>query len=297
VPLKTYRGPAAGPLLAQAQAELGPEAVVVRTEQANGVIELLAADPETAEAVGRLMAQAARVPAGVTPSGAKGRSADGDGRLRSARGAAAAAPRRDVIALVGPTGAGKTTAIAKLAAHPRLWAGRRVGLIGLDTYRVGAVEQLAAYATALELPMEIVYDADDADRAQRRLAGREVILVDCPGRGPRAQRDADAVRELLARLGAHEIHLALPSGMQREVACRVIDHHAARGVTHLLATKVDEVPDDRTLFDLAAERRLPMRWLSDGQRVPQDLRSAAPRLEAAEASARGRRTQRQAGVA
>ena len=122
-------------------------------------------------------------------------------------------------------------------------------------------------------------------------------MVDCPGRGPRHQRDADAVRDLLGRIGAHEVHLALPSGMQREVAARLIDHHITRGVTHLLATKVDEVPDDWTLFDLAAERRLPMRWLSDGQRVPHDLRSAAPRLEAAEASARGRRGVRREGVA
>jgi flagellar biosynthesis protein FlhF len=119
-----------------------------------------------------------------------------------------------------------------------------------------------------------------------------VLLIDCPGRGPRAQRDADAVRELVTALGAHEVHLALPAGMQREVAARLLDHHTERGVTHLLATKVDEVPDDWTLFDLAAERRLPMRWLSDGQRVPQDLRSAAPRLEAAQASARGRRSER-----
>jgi flagellar biosynthesis GTPase FlhF len=291
VPLKTYRGSAAGLLLARAQAELGPEAVVIRTEQKDGAIELVAADPETAEAVARLMAGAPR-PTGATPLLAH------PGKAASpAKPVEPPAPdRRDVIAVAGPTGAGKTTAVAKLAGHPRLWGGRRVGLVGLDTYRVGAVEQLAAYAAALSQPVEIVYEAADIPRALRRLERCEVLLVDCPGRGPRAQRDADAVRDLLARLGAHEVHLALPAGMQREIAARLIEHHTARGATHLLATKVDEVPEDWTLFDLAAERGLPMRWLSDGLRVPLDIRSAAPRLEAAQASVRGRR-RRAEGVA
>jgi flagellar biosynthesis GTPase FlhF len=296
VPLKTYRGPAAGPLLAQAEAELGPEAVVIRTEQNNGLIELLAADPETAAAVTQLMAaRPSAAPASSSSTApAAGPSPEAVRAATRAwpfgRPEPAAPARRDVIAVVGPTGAGKTTAVAKLAGHPRLWGGRRVGLIGLDTYRVGAVDQLAAYAAALGTPLETVYQASDLARATRRLERCGVLLIDCPGRGPRAQRDAENVRELVLALGAHEIHLALPAGMQREVAARLLDHHLARGVTHLLATKVDEVPDDWTLFDLAAERRLPMRWLSDGQRVPQDLRSAAPRLEAAQASARGRRT-------
>ena len=285
MPLKTYRGPAAAPLLAQAQAELGPDAVVIRTVQTAGGIELLAGDPETAEAVGRLMAQTAPAPANAARP-----------RVATPAGSPATG-RRDILALVGPTGAGKTTAIAKLAAHPRLWDGRRVGLLCLDTYRVGAVAQLAAYAEASERPIETVYESADLPRAMARLARCEVLLVDCPGRGPRAQRDADAVRDLLGQIGVDEIHLALPAGLQRDVASRLIEHHVARGATHLLATKVDEVPDDWTLFDLAAERRLPMRWLSDGQRVPQDMRSALPRLEAAQASARGRRPERRTEVA
>jgi hypothetical protein len=309
VPLKTYRGPATGPLLALAQAELGPEAVMLRAEQKDGMIELVAADPETAAAVNQLMAaRLAATPAATpAPASASARVPSPEAVRAAARawpfgragaGAAEAPPRRDIIAVVGPTGAGKTTAVAKLAAHPRLWGGRRVGLIGLDTYRVGAVDQLAAYAAAGATPLETIYQAADLPRATRRLERCDVLLIDCPGRGPRAQRDADVVHQLVTGLGAHEVHLALPAGMQREVAARLLDHHLARGVTHLLATKVDEVPDDWTLFDLAAERRLPMRWLSDGQRVPQDLRSAAPRLEAAQASTRGRRGDRgQAGRA
>jgi flagellar biosynthesis protein FlhF len=290
VPLKTYRGSAAAPLLAQAQTELGPEAVVIRTEMVDGAIELLAADAETAAAVGKLMGKTAPAAPRVTLSAAKGPSPDTAAPQPAPR-------RRDIIALVGPTGAGKTTSIAKLASSTRIWAGRRVGLIGLDTYRVGAVEQLAAYATTHDLPVETVYEPSDVQPALKRLTRCEVLLIDCPGRGPRNQRDADAVRDLLTHLAPHEIHLALPAGLQRQIAARLIEHHAARGMTHLLATKVDEVPDDWTLFELAAERRIPMRWLSDGQRVPQDLRSATPRLTAAQASLRSRSSLIGEGVA
>lgn len=284
MPLKTYRGTAIGSLLGQAQAELGPDAVIIRTEKVEGGIELVAADPETAETVGKLMqkdrpaASTVRAPEEKAPTPATH-----------------AGP--DILAVVGPTGAGKTTAVAKLAAHPRVFEGKKVGLLALDTYRVGAIEQLATHASLLNVPLETIYEPRDLPRAMKRLARCQVILVDCPGRGPRAQRDADAAQRILGEIGPREVHLALPAGLQRELARRHMDHYVARGATHLLATKVDEVPDDWTLFDLAAERSLPMRWLADGQRVPQDLRSAAPRLDAARASLRGRRPRVEEGVA
>jgi flagellar biosynthesis protein FlhF len=162
---------------------------------------------------------------------------------------------------------------------------------------VGAVEQLSMHAELAAVPVEAVYQASDLEPAMRRLARCQIILADCPGRGPRLQRDADTVRDLLRQLQPDEVHLVLPPALQPDIARRLIEHHRARGATHLLASKVDEVPDDWTLFDLAAELRLPMRWVADGQRVPQDLRSAAPRLEAAEASARSRRNRRQESVA
>ncbi len=282
MPLKTYRGPAVGPLLAEAQAELGPDAVIIRTAKVKGGIELVAADPDTADVVGRLLRK------DVAP--ARPETARPEATIASPAGP-------DILAIVGPTGAGKTTALAKLAAHPRVFEGKKIGFLALDTYRVGAIEQLAVHAALLGLPLEPVYEQGDLGRAMKRLTACQVILVDCPGRGPRGQRDADAAQRILTDVGPREVHVALPAGLQRDLARRLMDHYVARGATHLLATKVDEVPDDWTLFDLAAERNLPMRWLADGQRVPQDLRSAAPRLDAARASLRGRRQRTQESVA
>ncbi len=291
MPLKTYLGSDIGSLLALARIELGPDAVIVRTGKAAGGIELIAADPETADAVGKLMQ------GGTVERRNGGRAERRNEETNVPPSRRSAVPSPDILAIVGPTGAGKTTAIAKLAAHPRVFEGRKVGLLALDTFRAGAIEQLEMHAVMLGAPMVPVYESKDLVRARKELGGCGVILVDCPGRGPRAQRDADAAHRLLTEIGPNEIHLALPAGMQRELARRLVEQYVARGATHLLATKVDEVPDDWTLFDLAAERNLPMRWLADGQRVPQDLRSAAPRLDAARASLRGRARRTEEGVA
>ncbi len=186
-----------------------------------------------------------------------------------------------VIALVGPTGAGKTTTIAKLATSAEVFRNSRVGLLGLDTYRVGAVEQLKTYAEIGRMPMEVVYVEDELPGALKRLAACDVVLVDVPGRGPRQRRDTEVVREWLGRIGPSEVHLTLPVGLQPALTRRIAEEFRSLRVTHLLATKLDECPDDWTVFDLATELGLPMRWVTDGQEVPRDLRSALARVAAA----------------
>jgi flagellar biosynthesis protein FlhF len=109
----------------------------------------------------------------------------------------------------------------------------------------------------------------------RRLRDRDVILVDTPGRGPARLGDLADVRRVLAPLKPAEVHLVLPAGLQPRLARRLAASHRALGLTHLVATKLDECPDDTVVFDLAAELGLPMRWCTDGQEVPADLRPAS----------------------
>jgi flagellar biosynthesis GTPase FlhF len=105
------------------------------------------------------------------------------------------------------------------------------------------------------------------------------------------------VQSLLASLAPHEVHLVLPAGMHPARLRQLMAHHRADGVTHLLASKMDEFPDDWSVFELAAERQLPMRWLTDGQGIPGDLRPAAARLEASQARVRGHAYTAAMGVA
>jgi flagellar biosynthesis protein FlhF len=282
VPLESFTGSAVDALLARARQALGPEAEIlaVRTlKNAAGATEyqVLAADASSAAAERRRM----------TPSGSHP-------LLTSAPGPEHFARRREqdagprVVAFVGPTGVGKTTTIAKLATHPEYLRPGRMGLLCLDTYRVGAVEQIRTYADIAGLPLEVIYESADLPMALRRLSDRDVILVDTPGRGPRLHADSQQVRQWLTQLAPHETHLVLPAGLQPELIRRTIAAYRPQGVTHVLATKLDEAPDDWSLFDAAAEARVPMRWMSDGQDVPRDLRAAAPRLLAAVAGLRMR---------
>jgi flagellar biosynthesis protein FlhF len=189
--------------------------------------------------------------------------------------------RPTVIALVGPTGAGKTTTLAKLATNPIAFGGRSVGVLGLDTYRIGAVEQLETYAELAGMPCEVAYDLNDLDRALGRLIECDVVLVDTPGRGPRQSEDLATIRRWLARLVPDEIHLVLPASMMPQVMRRTIASFSTFHVTHMLATKLDECPLDTRVFDVVARQGRPMRWYADGQEVPADLHDAVDRLERA----------------
>jgi flagellar biosynthesis GTPase FlhF len=206
------------------------------------------------------------------PFAQAGRAADRPQLVRE--GGASDRRRAQVIALVGPTGAGKTTTMAKLANHPQAFGGRRVGLLGLDTYRIGGVEQARQYAELSRLPFEVVWDSKDIARALRTLKDCDVILVDTPGRGPRAAGDLQEAQVRLLELHPDEVHLVIPAGLQRSLARNILTSHLPFGVTHLLPSKLDEYPDERCVFEIATQFSLPMRWIADGQEVPRDLQLA-----------------------
>ncbi len=293
MPLETFVGPRIAPLLEQVNARFGDDARVVHTRRVNqwdgaAMFEILAGDADGASEwrPGYLTRGNAPELTAVEPF-------EIPNLKRHPRS------RRPLkIALVGPTGAGKTTTIAKLIGHPRIFGTKAVGLLSLDTYRIGAVEQLRTYADIAHVPLEIVHETGDIQRCFQRLADHDVVLIDTPGRGPRYRRDRDMVDRWLRIIAPDEVHITLPAGMQRELVSATVHHYMEScSATHLLATKLDEMMGDWTAFELAAEMHLPMRWVTDGQEVPADIRGASPRLMAALASARSRKSAAAEGVA
>ena len=145
-----------------------------------------------------------------------------------------------MVALVGPTGVGKTTTIAKLAANYRLREKRRVGLITVDTYRVAAVEQLRTYADIIDLPMEVVATPREMREAVARMNHLDLVLMDTAGRSPRDEVKIQELKSMLAEAEPDEVHLVLSSTAGAKSLISTAERFADVGTTALLLTKLDE---------------------------------------------------------
>jgi flagellar biosynthesis protein FlhF len=185
--------------------------------------------------------------------------------------------QRRTVALVGPTGVGKTTTIAKLAADFRLRQQRRVGLITVDTYRIAAVEQLRTYADIIDLPMEIVSTPKEMRAAVRRLADQDLILMDTAGRSPRDEVKIQELKCMLAEAQADETQLVLSSVSSLESMKKTASRFAQVGATSLILTKLDEATGLGNLLPLIRSCRLPLSYVTNGQNVPDDIEAAQPR--------------------
>jgi len=189
--------------------------------------------------------------------------------------------RPRVIALVGPTGSGKTTTVAKLGLSEDAFGWGRVGLISLDTYKIGALEQIQTYADVGGMPLELVRDPNEVPGVMSRYANCDTILIDTPGRTPRATAMERGWRDTLRAFEPDETHLVVSAGVRLHVAESARSDYSDLSLTHSLLTKLDEIPDEAGVAQVADQLGLPANWITDGQLVPDDLHEAPDRLMAA----------------
>ena len=179
-----------------------------------------------------------------------------------------------VAMFVGPSGAGKTTAIVKLAAHYRLQENRSVALITLDTCRMAAVEHLRMYAHVLGVPLETAQTTVDVVEGIRRHRQANLILIDTPGFGPHETAQLTNLACLKDSYGSIETHLVLSATTRMQDLRRTVARHDACAPSRLLFTKLDETEEYGNLFELAYQTTLPLSYWSNGQRVPEDFELA-----------------------
>lgn len=185
--------------------------------------------------------------------------------------------QRKVVALVGPTGVGKTTTAAKLAAQFKLRERRRVGLITADTYRIAAVEQLKVYASILDVPLEVVMSPQDMPAAMDRLASCDLVLIDTAGR---SQRDASRLSELKRHLDAarpDEVHLVVAGNVSEAAALEVIRRFSVVAPHRLIFSKIDEAVTVGLILNVLAHIGPRISYLTTGQSVPNDIEPATGR--------------------
>jgi flagellar biosynthesis protein FlhF len=179
-----------------------------------------------------------------------------------------------VAMFVGPSGAGKTTAIVKLAAHYRLQENRSVVLITLDTCRMVAVEHLRLYAKALGVPLETAQTAADVLDGMRRHRQASLIMIDTPGFGPHETAQLMNLASLKDSHGSIETHLVLSATTRMQDLRRTVARYEACAPSRLLFTKLDETEEYGNLLELVCQTALPLSYWSNGPRVPEDFEPA-----------------------
>jgi flagellar biosynthesis protein FlhF len=181
-----------------------------------------------------------------------------------------------VIALVGPTGVGKTTTIAKLAAAYKLRHAKRVGLVTCDTYRIAAVEQLRVYASIIDVPLKVALTADEVRQSCHDLHDCDVILLDTPGRSHHDSPRLDELAGCLRAANPHEVHLVLSAAASENVLARAATQFGRIGPNRLILSKLDECEQFAPAVNLVRRTRLAVSYCTTGQEVPDQIELATP---------------------
>lgn len=184
--------------------------------------------------------------------------------------------RKGVIAFVGPTGVGKTTTLAKLAARYSMSEKLSIGLISADTYRIAAADQLKTYAKIMGVPIRVVSEKEEFQEALSRFSDKDIVMVDTPGKSRKDRGYIEKLRDFLSVGIAVETSLLLSLTASRENMLEAASRFDAVNYDNIIFTKVDEATGLGSMYDVIDQVGKPVSYLTVGQNVPNDIEDANP---------------------
>jgi flagellar biosynthesis protein FlhF len=181
-----------------------------------------------------------------------------------------------IIALVGPTGVGKTTTTAKLAAMYALNRGNKVALITMDIFRVGAVEQLKTYSRIMGIPLEVASTPKELEKAVEKYCQYDLIFIDTAGRSHKDKEKLDEMKNFLDNKIPIEIFLCLAATTKDRELEEILKRFKIFAISKVVFTKIDESESLGNMVNLLMKDNLQVAYFTNGQRVPEDIEIATP---------------------
>ena len=177
------------------------------------------------------------------------------------------------VVLVGPTGVGKTTTIAKLAGRLSLVDKKKVGLITVDTYRIGAVEQLKTYAEIMNIPFKVVITMKEMSEAVKSMEDCDIVLIDTTGRSSKNSMQISELRAFIEKAEPDYISLVISSITKNRDINIILEGYKDLNYNDIIITKLDETSVYGSLYNIEKMSNKPIRFITTGQNVPDDIKS------------------------
>lgn len=181
----------------------------------------------------------------------------------------------DVYLFAGPTGVGKTTTLAKLAADCVISRRLNVGIITMDTYRIGGVEQLRQYADLLGVSLKVAFSPTELKNHIDRFADKDVVFLDTPGRSQFNYSGIVNIQDMLSKYGTPNSLLIVPANIREDDAESIVAGYGQLNPQSLIITKTDEATACDGISVLCSLAEVPVSYITDGQRVPEDIKTAS----------------------